>query len=105
LKRSSLEEMWNPIVPIVPNPDFASRASAKDSMAGSFDVHTDGKLRLVGKAGWQNGFRSHFYIDPASKSAYIVVYNTDAQDASQNTRDFDFQLRDYLIDHFFSAEK
>ena len=105
LKRSSLEEMWKPIVPIVPDADFASRAGAHDSMAGSFDVHTDGKLRLVGKAGWQNGFRSHFYIDPASKSAYIVVYNTDAQDAAQNTRDFDFQLRDYLIDHFFSAEK
>jgi CubicO group peptidase (beta-lactamase class C family) len=105
LKRSSLEEMWKPIVPIVPNADFASRVGAHDSMGGSFDLHTDGKVRLVGKAGWQNGFRSHLYFDPASKSAYIVVYNTDAQDAKQNTRDFDFQLRDYLIDHYFSAEK
>ena len=91
--------------PIVPDADFPSRAGAHDSMAGSFDVHTDGKLRLVGKAGWQNGFRSHFYLDPASKSAYIVVYNTDAQEAPQDTRDFNFQLRDYLIDHYFSVEK
>jgi len=105
LKRSSLEEMWKPIVPVVPDADFASRAGAHDSVGGSFFIHTDGKLRLVGKSGWQNGFRSNFYLDPASKSAYIVAYNTDAQDAAQNTRDFDFQLRDYLIDHFFSAEK
>ncbi len=105
LKRSSLEEMWKPIVPIAPNADFASRAGAHDAMGGSFDLHTDGKLLLVGKAGWQNGFRSHLYLDPASRSAYIVAYNTDAEEATQNTRDFDFQLRDYLIDHFFSAEK
>jgi CubicO group peptidase (beta-lactamase class C family) len=61
---------------------------------------------LIGHAGWQNGFRSHFYIDPATHSAYVVAYNTDAQDepgpVKQNTRSFDFELRDYLIDHFFA---
>lgn len=105
LKRSSLEEMWKPILPVVPDADFPSRAGAHDFVAGSFFVHTDGKLRLVGKSGSQNGFQSNFYLDPASRSAYIVVYNTDAQDARQNTHDFDTQLRDYLIDHYFSVEK
>jgi CubicO group peptidase (beta-lactamase class C family) len=101
LKRSSLEEMWKPFLPVVADDDFQSRAGAKDSVAASFFVHTDGKLRLIGHAGWQNGFRSHFYLDPATRTAYIVAYNTDAQDAAQNTRSFDFELRDYLIDHFF----
>ena len=101
LKRTSLEEMWKPILPVVPNEDFASRTGAHDEVAASFFVHTDGKLRLIGHAGWQNGFRSHFYIDPATSSAYIVAYNTDAQDKTQNTRSFDFELRDELIDHFF----
>jgi len=64
-------------------------------------VHTDGALKLIGHAGWQNGFRSHFYIDPATRSAYVVAYNTDVLDQKQNTRSFDFELRDYLIDHFF----
>ena len=104
LKRSSLEEMWKPILPITPDTDFPSRAGAHDFVAGSFFVHTDGKLRLVGKSGSQNGFLSHFYIDPISRRAYIVVYNTDAQDATQNTHDFDIQLRDYLIDHYFGKE-
>jgi CubicO group peptidase (beta-lactamase class C family) len=107
LKRASLEEMWRPFLPVTPDEDFESRKGAHDEVATSFFVHTDGSLKLIGHAGWQNGFRSHFYIDPATKSAYIVAYNTDAQDVldskrlGQNTRSFDFELRDYLIDHFF----
>jgi CubicO group peptidase (beta-lactamase class C family) len=101
LKRSSLEEMWKPFLPVAPDGDFQSRSGARDEVTTSFFVHTDGSLKLVGHAGWQNGFRSHFYIDPATRSAYIVAYNTDAQDTRQNTRSFDFELRDYLIDHFF----
>ncbi|HEY3874037.1 MAG TPA: serine hydrolase, partial [Candidatus Kapabacteria bacterium] len=104
LKRSSLEEMWKPILPVVPDADFPSRAGAHDFVAGSFFVHTDGKVRLIGKSGSQNGFLSNFYLDPTSRKAYIVVYNTDAQDAAQNTLDFDTQLRDYLIDNYFSKE-
>jgi CubicO group peptidase (beta-lactamase class C family) len=102
LKRSSLEEMWKPFLPVTPDDDFQSRKGAHDEVTTSFFVHTDGRLKLVGHAGWQNGFRSHFYIDPATHSAYIVAYNTDAEDANQNTRGFDFGLRDYLIDHFFA---
>jgi CubicO group peptidase (beta-lactamase class C family) len=101
LKRSSLEEMWKPFLPVTPDEEFPSRTGARDFVSTSFFEHDDGKLRLVGHAGWQNGFRSHFYIDPETRSAYIVAYNTDAQDAAQNTRAFDFELRDYLIDHFF----
>jgi len=102
LKRASLEEMWKPFIPVTPDDDFQSRPGAHDEVATSFFVHTDGALKLIGHAGWQNGFRSHFYIEPKTRSAYIVVYNTDAQDPQQNTRSFDFILRDYLIDHFFN---
>lgn len=102
LKRSSLEEMWKPILPIAADADFPSRAGAHDFVAGSFFVHTDGNLHLVGKSGSQNGFLSQFYLDPASHRAYIVAYNTDAQDEKQNTQKFDEQLRDYLIDHYFA---
>ena len=105
LKRSSLEEMWKPILPVVADADFPSRPGARDFVAASFFVHSDGKVHLVGHPGWQNGFRSHFYLDAASRSAYIVAYNTDALDAIQNTRSFDEQLRDYLIDHFFAKQR
>jgi len=105
LKRASLEEMWKPFLPMVSDDFFQSRKGARDEVATSFFVHTDGDFKLIGHAGWQNGFRSHFYIDPAGHRAYIVAYNTDALDegknAKQNTRSFDFELRHYLIDHVF----
>ena len=103
LKRSSLEEMWKPVLPVTPDDDFPSRAGAHDAVAESFFIHTDGKLTLIGHPGWQNGFRSQINIDPATRSAYIVDYNTDAQDTKQNTRAFNIELRDYLIDHFFES--
>ncbi|QNI31549.1 beta-lactamase family protein [Alloacidobacterium dinghuense] len=101
LKRSSLEEMWRPVLPVTPDEDFPSRAGAHDEVAESFFVHTDGTLKLIGHPGWQNGFRSQINIDPATRSAYIVDYNTDAQDTQKNTRSFNIELRDYLIDNFF----
>jgi CubicO group peptidase (beta-lactamase class C family) len=101
LKRSSLEEMWKPVLAVMPDEDFPSRTGAHDEVAEGFFVHTDGKLTLIGHPGWQNGFRSQINIDPATRSAYIVSFNTDAQDVEQNTRTLNIELRDYLIDHFF----
>jgi CubicO group peptidase (beta-lactamase class C family) len=103
LKRSSLEEMWRPILPVTPDDDFPSRPGAKDEVAASFFVHSDRGVRLVGHPGWQNGFRSQMNFDPAAGRGYLAVYNTDAQDATQNTRRFNIEVRDYLIDHFFTA--
>jgi CubicO group peptidase (beta-lactamase class C family) len=102
LKRSSLEEMWRPILPVPPDDDFPSRAGAKDEVAASFFIHTDRGVRLIGHPGWQNGFRSQMNFDPTGRRGYLVVYNTDATDATQNTRHFNIELRDYLIDHFFT---
>ena len=103
LKRSSLEEMWRPILPVTPDDDFPSRAGAKDEVAASFFVHTDRGVRLIGHPGWQNGFRSQINLDPAAHRGYLVCYNTDAQDAAQNTRRFNIEMRDFLIDHFFAT--
>lgn len=102
LKRSSLEEMWHPILAVPPDDDFPSRPGAKDEVAASFFVHTDRGTRLIGHPGWQNGFRSQITFDPAAGRGYLVVYNTDATDVTQNTRRFNIELRDYLIDHFFA---
>jgi CubicO group peptidase (beta-lactamase class C family) len=102
LKRSSLEEMWHPVLAVPPDDDFPSRPGAKDEVAASFFIHTDRGTRLIGHPGWQNGFRSQMNFDPAAGRGYLVVYNTDAMDATQNTRRFNIELRDYLIDHFFA---
>ncbi len=103
LKRSSLEEMWQPLLPVPVSEDFPSRAGAHDSVASSFFVHEDRGVRLIGHMGWQNGFIGHIYLDPEQKKAYIVNYNTEALDPSQNTRKLNEQLRDWLIDHYFHS--
>jgi hypothetical protein len=41
-------------------------------------------------------------FDLTGRRGYLVVYNTDATDGTQNTRHFNIELRDYLIDHFFA---
>lgn len=105
LKRSSLDEMWKPLLPVPVSEDFPSRAGARDFVAASFFVHEDRGVRLIGHMGWQNGFIAHIYFDPANKKAYIVNYNTEALDAGQNTRTLNEQLRDWMIDHFFSTQK
>jgi CubicO group peptidase (beta-lactamase class C family) len=102
LKRSSLEEMWRPILAVPADDDFPSRAGATDEVAASFFIHTDRGIRLIGHSGWQNGFRSQMNFDPTTRRGYLVVYNTDATDATKNTRSFNIQLRDYIIDHFFT---
>lgn len=103
LKRSSLEEMWKPLLPIPVSDDFRSRAGAHDFVACSFFVHEDRGTRLIGHMGWQNGFIAQIYIDPAKKSGYIVSYNTEALDPDQNTRALNEELRDWLIDHYFAG--
>ncbi|ABF43191.1 beta-lactamase [Candidatus Koribacter versatilis Ellin345] len=105
LKRSSLEEMWKPLLPVPVSEDFPSRKGARDFVTTSFFVHEDNDLKLIGHMGWQNGFIAHIYIDPQQKKAYVVNYNTEAMDAEQNTRKLNEQLRDFLIDNFFAPKK
>lgn len=103
LKRSSLEEMWKPVLPVPRDANYPAHSSGRDFVTAGFFIHESVGVHLVGKSGSQNGFLSQFYLDPAMQKAYIVVYNTDVEDASQNTLKFDHQLRDYLIANFFSS--
>ena len=102
LKRSSLEEMWKPLLPVPVSEDFPSRAGARDFVTPSFFVHQDHDLRLIGHMGWQNGFIAQLYIEPVQHRAFLVNYNTEALDPSQNTRSFEEHLRDWLIDRYFT---
>lgn len=74
LKRSSLEEMWRPVVPMGQGGD-ASR-----SMGLSFFLtEMDGRT-IVGHTGTQRAFLSYFYFDPLAKVGVIAAFNTVAAD-------------------------
>ncbi len=102
LKRASLEEMFQPQLRIAAHdPSSANGPDEKDSMGLSFFIRDDHGRKFIGHSGSQNGFISHFYLQPESRKAYIVAFNTDAEGKNQDTRRFDAELRDYLFEHFF----
>ena len=76
LAHKSLEEMWHArylaVEPLEPPPP----AAPTDSMGMSFFILWRDGTRFVGHTGTQAGFRSFFYLNPATAGAVIAVLNT-----------------------------
>jgi CubicO group peptidase (beta-lactamase class C family) len=106
LKRSSLEEMFQPQIAIessaMVQPDGQNR---KDSMGLTFFIEDNFGQHFIGHSGGQNGFISHFYIRPDTRTAYIIAFNTHAtpteKDSSRDTRRLDREIKDYLFQKIF----
>ena len=79
LQRSTLEEMWRPVVPLG-GPEGGSMG------LGFFLVEKDG-IALVGHTGSQRAFRSFFYLDPRTGAGVIAVFNTAPADDPRNPTD------------------
>lgn len=70
LKRSSLEEMWQP------QQEVPSDSTMRVWMGlGFFILQTD-KLRVVGHTGHQKAFSTFIYVHPASRTGCIAAFNT-----------------------------
>ena len=82
LRRSSLEEMWKPVV------STASGYGAENDFMGLsfFGVKRDG-VTFMGHTGSQAGFRAFMYFDAAKHTAVLVAFNTTKQRSTQGTRD------------------
>jgi len=95
LKRSSLDEMWNPQIRALDG----EGASGNDAQAAlSFFVERYGDVELVGHSGNQNGFLSHLYIHRPSRTGYVIAFNTDVSRGSLSiTRQVDAAVRDAII--------
>ena len=105
LKRSSLEEMWKPFIAIEPQANDGE--NRQDKMGLSFFIEDNFGQHFIGHSGGQNGFISHFYLCPESRTAYIVAFNTHAlpteKDSGHNTRVLDREIKDYLFKNIFPA--
>lgn len=75
LKRSSLEEMWQPVLKAETdangNPGFTT------DIGLIFFLDQRQGRKLIGHGGDQNGFISYIEFDPTSKTATLFVLNTD----------------------------
>lgn len=74
LKRSSVREMWRARYSAVE--PVAGVEMPADSIGMSFFILWRNGTRFVGHTGSQAGFRSFFYINPATRSGVIAVFNT-----------------------------
>ena len=106
LKRSSLEEMFQPQIAIDPGALIESGGqNRKDSMGLTFFIEDNFGQRFIGHSGSQNGFISHFYIRPDTRTAYIIAFNTHAmpteKDSSRDTRRLDREIKDHLFQNIF----
>ena len=103
LKRSSLDEMFTPQIRAADG----EGGSGGDVHAGlSCFIERHQGIQLVGHSGDQNGFISHLYINRASRSGYIVSFNTDVsskRDPRRSTRTVDDELRDAVIREMWSG--
>jgi CubicO group peptidase (beta-lactamase class C family) len=91
LARSSLVEMWQPLLRADPD-------APGDSVGLSFFVLWHGGVRFIGHTGHQAGFRAFVYLEPRSSAAVIAAFNTtnDAREA-ESARGF-AAIRDAALD-------
>ena len=68
LARRSLEEMWQPVLPI--------GAGGKDHIGLTFFLREVGGQRFVTHTGGQRAFVSFFYLHPASGTGALGAWNT-----------------------------
>lgn len=102
LKRASLEEMFQKQLPLTStDASQGEPASGKDWIGLSFFLHEDGGRMYIGHGGQQGGFISHFFVDVAGKSAYVVAFNTDIDGPPPNTHTLDTEIRDLVMSKVF----
>jgi CubicO group peptidase (beta-lactamase class C family) len=75
LKRSSLEEMWQPQLPAAADANGNSGFSTDIGLIYFLD-RRDGRT-FIGHGGDQNGFISYIELEPAKRQGAIIVFNTD----------------------------
>lgn len=72
LDRASLEQMWQPVVPMLQG----YQAGADQHMGLSFFVLQQDGARIIGHTGSQAGFRAFLYFDPQDRTGVIAAFNT-----------------------------
>jgi CubicO group peptidase (beta-lactamase class C family) len=99
LKRSSLEEMWQPQV----HATDGEGATGAEAQAGlSFFLERHAGVDLIAHSGNQNGFMSYLYLHPSSRTGFVVAFNTEVTAtrsgaARPSTRQAAAAMRDAII--------
>jgi CubicO group peptidase (beta-lactamase class C family) len=111
LKRTSLEEMFQPFLAMGENASrpLGGDSERKDFIGLTYFIEDNFGMRFIGHSGSQNGFISQFFYQPERRAAYAVTFNTTATPATpgdaadkRNTRALNQLLKQYLLKNVFS---
>lgn len=104
LKRSSLEEMWEPGLPMT-DPVAETTGKSRESIGLIFFVSEREGMKLVGHTGSQAAFHSFLYVDPRARTAAIAAFNTDGVEKDgvrrPDARKVLSRVREKLFDEIF----
>jgi CubicO group peptidase (beta-lactamase class C family) len=93
LKRSTLEEMWEPVMAVAED----GTGTTWSHIGLSFFIDRRGGRRLVGHTGSQANFRSFLSFDPAKRMVFLMVFNTSIGDGlDPGARELDALLESAL---------
>ena len=81
LSRSTLEEMWRPVVAMNTSSD------RPESMGLSFFLAQRGSVTFIGHTGSQAGFRAFMEFNPKTGTAIIAAFNTSHESGHNETED------------------
>ena len=81
LRRSSLEEMWRPVIALEGESSEGRIAPATHSGLNFF-VSVGRPVRIVGHSGDQNGFRAWLSLCPEQRAGSLLVFNTFVEGAN-----------------------
>ncbi|MCB9508836.1 MAG: beta-lactamase family protein [Deferribacteres bacterium] len=108
LKRTSLEEMWQPQVQV------SSEENMHVSMGLGFFIHETGAVRIIGHTGHQKAFSTFIYVHPPSRTGCVAAFNTvvikkgeEGESYSANNRVFEGLQKKYfneIISIFAASE-
>ena len=84
LKRSTLEEMWRP--QIVARDFTQGVMNEKTAVGLAFFIDEIEGQRYVGHTGDQNGFKSFLSLNPGTRTASLLVFNTETQSTTNDPR-------------------
>lgn len=108
LKRSTLEEMWQPVADSTEK-DPKHGQNYRESIGLTYFIEDNFGMRFVAHSGGQNGFTTHFYYHPETRAAYLIAFNTWTAPTKANpnrrTSVLDRTIKEYLFKNIFPLFK
>ena len=99
--------MFVPVMDVLDEPKNGQ--NRKDYIGRSFFIEDNFGQRFIAHSGHQNSFATHMFYNPATRTGYLIAYNTynsgSAADPKATTDRLDLEIKEYLFQNVFPLFK